>query len=487
MNRQNFLPHIALAVVIVLIAAFAGQIRRWENEQKNNPKPKRGTVAKENGYGGGKRDSRPQRSFDSDEKILVKFRTGTDISRIRNITLRFNDELKDEFENVKGWTAIDDMDDADINDVINEYKSLPEVESVQGDYKISIDPQENYLPVLYTRTEGEDAVITSGKPNDPMFENQWALSNTGQEGGTTKADIKALEAWAKTTGSKKIVVAVLDSGVYYIHDDLAQNIWHPSENNLENYYDDELGYVDDENGFSAVDNNSDPMDENGHGTHCAGVIGATGDNGTGIAGVNWNVQIMPLKFMNKRGFGSTSAAIQAINYVIERKKQGVNVRIISASWGSTQYSKALEDAIRAAGEEGIIFIAASGNSTEDTDKNPHYPANYKLPNVVSVAALDRNDKLASFSNYGAKTVHVAAPGATIVSTWIENGFRDASGTSMATPHVAGVAALILSKEPNITVEKLKERLINSTDPLPTLKGKVVSGGRINAAKAVKAE
>jgi subtilisin family serine protease len=319
-----------------------------------------------------------------------------------------------------------------------------------------------------------------------MFANQWGLNNTGQDGGKAKADIGALKAWTKTTGSRKVVVAVLDTGVDYTHEDLASNIWHPSNDNLENYYDDELGTVDDENGFDATGEDN-PMDDNGHGTHCAGVIGADGDNNVGIAGINWKVEIMPLKFMNKRGNGSTSAAIQAINYVIARKKQGVNVRIISASWGSTQSSKALEDAIREAGKEGIIFIAASGNSSEDTDKRPHYPAGYKLPNIVSVAALDRNDKLASFSNYGAKTVHVAAPGAAIVSTWLENGFRDASGTSMATPHVAGIGALVLSNEPNITVTKLKERLIGAVDPLPELKNKTISGGRICAAKAVRAE
>ena len=477
MNRQNFLPHIALAAVIILIAAFAGQIRRWESERKNNPTRGTTRVVK-------KETTTVETRYVEDNDILVKFKPGTSIETIRRITLRNNDQLKDEFENVGGWTKIDDQDGLDVNSVVNQYKAMPEVAEAQPDYQINLAPTEDFdVLSRYTDREG---VLESGTPNDPMFANQWGLSNRGQDGGKESADIKALKAWTKTTGSKKVVVAVLDTGVDYTHEDLSSNIWHPSENNLENYYDDELGEVYDENGFDATGEDN-PMDDNGHGTHCAGVIGADGDNGIGIAGINWKVEIMPLKFMNKRGNGSTSAAVQAINYVIARKKQGVNVRIISASWGSTQSSKALEDAIRAAGEEGIIFIAASGNSSDDTDKRPHYPAGYKLPNVVSVAALDRNDKLASFSNYGAKTVHVAAPGAAIVSTWLENSFRDASGTSMATPHVAGIAALILSKEPNISVEKLKERLISSTDPLPDLKNKVVSGGRINAAKAVKAE
>jgi subtilisin family serine protease len=479
MNRQNFLPHIALAAVVILIAAFAGQIRRWESERKNNPPPRRSTtlVKKET------TTSETRRTYYEDNDIIVKFKAGTSIDTIKNIAFRNNDRVKDEIENVSGLAVIDDQDGLDVQSVLNEYRSMPQVEYAEPDFQISVDPNEDYDSVSYSDANDESGITPSKKPNDPMFANQWGLNNTGQEGGKEKADIGALKAWAKTTGSRKVIVAVLDTGVDYTHEDLASNIWHPSENNLERYYDDELGTVDDENGFDATGEDN-PMDDNGHGTHCAGVIGADGDNNVGIAGVNWKVEIMPLKFMNKRGNGSTSAAIQAINYVIARKKQGVNVRIISASWGSTQYSKALEDAIREAGKEGIIFIAASGNSSEDTDKRPHYPAGYKLSNVVSVAALDRNDRLAPFSNYGAKTVHVAAPGAAIVSTWLENGFRDASGTSMATPHVAGIAALVLSKESNITVAKLKERLIGAVDPLPELKAKCISGGRINAAKAV---
>jgi subtilisin family serine protease len=250
------------------------------------------------------------------------------------------------------------------------------------------------------------------------------------------------------------------------------------------YTDDELGTFDDMNGFNATSNFDDPMDENGHGTHCAGVIGAEGDNDEGIAGINWNVKIMPLKFMGRGGFGTTKDAIEAINYTIDRKKNGVNVAVISASWGSTSYSKALEDAIRAAGENGILFVAAAGNNGTDNDRRPHYPSNYKLANVISVAALDNTDSLTSFSNFGAKTVHIAAPGKDIMSTWLSGQYREASGTSMATPQVAGVAALILSAEPGLKVEKLRERVLNSVDKLAGLKGKVESGGRINAAKAV---
>jgi thermitase len=296
-----------------------------------------------------------------------------------------------------------------------------------------------------------------------------------------------MRAWAVTKGSDTVVVAVLDSGVDYSHPDLASNIWvRPA--NVRAYEDDDLtdGVVEDVHGFNLVDDNGDPMDENGHGTHCAGIIGAEGGNGLGIAGVNWNVKIMPLKFMDADGTGTTKDAIEAINYVIDRKSAGVNVRIISASWGSTVKSRALEDVIRKAGDEGILFIAAAGNSSSDNDKTPHYPASYELSNVISVAALNRNDKLASFSNYGKTSVHVAAPGEDIMSTWLEHGFEEKKGTSMATPFVSGVAALILAQNPTISVDDLRAMLLKSVDRLPSLNGKVSSGGRINAAKAVGA-
>ena len=210
------------------------------------------------------------------------------------------------------------------------------------------------------------------------------------------------------------------------------------------------------------------------------------DNDEGIAGINWKVQIMPLKFLGRGGFGTTKDAIEAINYAIDRKRNGVNVAVINASWGSTSYSKALEDAIRAAGEQGILFVAAAGNNGTNNDQSPHYPSNYKLPNVISVAALDNNDALTSFSNFGAKTVHIAAPGKDILSTWLGGDYREASGTSMATPQIAGVAALILANEPKLSVEKLRARILKSVDKLDALNGKVESGGRINAAKAVGA-
>ncbi len=471
MNRQDFWGHLALALTLVVLAAFAGQVRRWHNWQK----PERHTPRFEH--------VEEIRESDSDEaeiteraevsdgaEVLVRFRPGTTLERIKALALRNNDIFEDEYESVNGLVALEDEDGLDAEAVAAQYRALSEVEYAEP---VSLVYADHGAPDKHKHA------------NDARFEEQWSLLNLGQNGGTSGADISALRAWFKTTGSNKVVVAVLDSGVDYTHRDLVNNIWMRPDD-VPAYVDDELGEFDDLHGFDAAEWR-DPMDDNGHGTHCAGIIGAEGDNNFGIAGINWNVQIMPLKFLGAGGSGTTKDAIEAINYVIDRKQKGVNVRIISASWGSTQKSKALSDAIKRAGDEGILFVAAAGNNGDDSDKRPHFPAGYDLPNMVSVAALDRKDQLAGFSNYGAKSVHVAAPGKEILSTWLGGEFYVASGTSMATPEVAGVAALILSTDPKMSVKELRTRLFNSVDKLDSLKGKVSTGGRINAAKAVGAQ
>ena len=468
MNRNNFLIHLALAIVLVLIAAFAGQLNRWRHEWKHRvhimpmAEKKRASTAEEIALAENHSDR---------AELLVKFKSGTSAEAIDKIMDQFHDRVEDRIESDPGLEAIDDLDDADVAATVAKYNTLPEVEYAEPNFEIEQDAVDasSFVPVL---------------PHDPRFNDQWALANSGQRGGKEGADISATRAWATTTGSDKVVVAVLDSGVDYTHEDLAPNMWtRPA--NLAPYHDNELGTIDDTNGFNAIDNASDPMDENGHGTHCAGIIGAEGSNEIGISGVNWKVQIMPLKFMNAGGFGTTKDAIEAINYVIDRKKAGVNVRIISASWGSTQKSRALEEVIRKAYESDILFVAASGNASTNNDRNPHFPSSYNVPNVISVAALDRNDQLAKFSNFGVKSVAIAAPGVDILSTWLGNEYEEKSGTSMATPVVAGVAALIVAEHPRISVDDLKKKVLASVDPLPGLKDKVTTGGRINAAKAVE--
>ncbi len=477
MNRKNIWIHICIAVVVITFAAILGQIRRWQMSptfRTERPNVERNTTQKPTTV--------KRSTAESEPEVLVKFRPNVTLADIKKIVGKNNDRIEDEIEAVKGLVSIDDLDNADAKTVAEQYAAMSDlVLYAQPNDIIKLDdPAQTFSPKDLLQRESE---LGDNLPNDPMFGEQWALSNTGQNGGKENADLAAIKAWLKNKGSDEIVVAVLDTGVDYTHPDLVSNIWFRPDN-VPQYKDDELGTFNDLRGFNGIDNQKDPMDDNGHGTHCAGIIGAEGNNDQGIAGINWKVQIMPLKFLGGGGFGTTKDAIEAINYAIDRKRNGVNLRVISASWGSTAYSKALEDVIRAAGEEGILFVAAAGNNGTSNDRSPHYPSNYDLPNVISVAALDRNDQLASFSNFGVKTVHIAAPGKEILSTWLNEDYREASGTSMATPYVSGVAALILATEPNLSVEKLRERLLKSVDKIDSLNGKIESGGRLNAAKAL---
>ena len=473
MSRNNIWISVAIALVLILIAAFAGGVRRW---QKGLPRPSQSASQPQPQSDlGDDEESDADDQNDDKTEVLVRFRSGTTQETINRITAQFNDEVEDRIESVDGLDVIQDEDGSSADAVVAQYRTLPEVEYAEANIEIALDHEDGGRKHLHA--------------DDEMFSRQWGLFNAGQNDGVAGADVSATRAWAVTKGSDQVVVAVLDSGVDYTHPDLVNNIWTRPEI-IKAYQDDDLtsdGGVDDLHGFNVVEDNGDPMDDNGHGTHCAGIIGAEGGNRIGIAGVNWTVKIMPLRFMDSDGAGTTKDAIEAINYVIDRKRAGVNVRIISASWGSTARSRALEDVIRKAYDEGILFVAAAGNANSDNDQTPHYPSSYNLGNVVSVAATNRHDQLTSFSNYGATSVHIAAPGEEILSTWLEHGFSEKKGTSMATPFVAGVAALILSKNPKMSVDDLRAKLLQSVDPLTSLKGKVSSGGRINAAKAVDAE
>lgn len=470
LSRNNIWIHVTIALALIFIAALAGGVRHskktWQRSEQmgSRPEPKPDD-----------QQTKTSAAVDiGNAEVLMRFRPGTTRETIDRLTAQLNDEVEDRIESVDGLDVIEDEDGTNAADVLAQYRALPEVEYAEANSAITLDH--------------DDAGRKHVHADDEMFLRQWGLFNNGQSGGQAGADISAMRAWAMTRGSGQVVVAVLDSGVDYTHPDLVNNIWTRPEI-IKAYEDEDLteGAVDDQHGFNVVEDNGDPMDRNGHGTHCAGIIGAEGGNGIGITGVNWNVKIMPLRFMDGDGAGTTKDAIEAINYVIDRKRAGVNVRIISASWGSTARSRALEDVIRKADDEGILFVAAAGNASTDNDQTPHYPSSYNLGNVVSVAATNRNDQLASFSNYGATSVNVAAPGEEILSTWLEHGFSEKKGTSMATPFVAGVAALILSQNPKMSVDDLRAKLLRSVDPLPSLKGKVSSGGRINAAKAVGAE
>ena len=355
------------------------------------------------------------------------------------------------------------------------YQANPDVLYVEPDYKISLSPVEES-----TASADMQSVQASSTtyPNDPLYPNQWGLHNTEQNPfyGTGNADISAPLAWGATTGSSGVTVAVIDTGVDYTHPDLAANMWTNTKEIAGNGIDDDgNGYIDDVKGWNFVSNNNDPMDDNGHGTHCAGTIAAVGNNGIGIAGVTWNCKIMPLKFLNSQGNGYISDAISAILYT---NKMGVP--IISNSWGGLE-SQSLKDAIDAS---PAVVICAAGNTAANADNNPVYPAAYTNSNIISVTATDYHDKLASFSNYGVTSVDLAAPGVSIYSTAPSGGYKYLNGTSMATPYVSGVAALLKSQNPSMTVAQIKSRILSSCDILPSLSGKVATSGRLNAAKAL---
>lgn len=327
-------------------------------------------------------------------------------------------------------------------------------------------------------------------PNDPEFGRLYGMDNGGTEGGVVDADIDAPEAWDQTTGSRDVLVGIIDTGVDYNHPDLADNYWHnPGETGLDangadkatNGIDDDAnGYVDDFRGWDFVNNDNDPLDDHAHGTHCAGTIGASGNDGLGVVGVNWQVSIVGLKFLSAAGSGTLADAVRAIEYATL-----IGVTMTSNSWGGGGYSDVMDAAIRAAGDAGILFIAASGNAGGNNDLAPHYPSSYGADNIVAVAATDRRDQIALFSNYGLTSVDVGAPGVDILSTVLAGGYDTFSGTSMATPHVSGVAALIKAAFPAATAAEIKARLINTADPVAGLAGRTLTGGRVNAASALE--
>lgn len=295
---------------------------------------------------------------------------------------------------------------------------------------------------------------------DNLSPNLWGMHNTGQNGGKADCDIDAPEAWSQTKGSKNNVIAIIDTGVDYNHKTLASNIW--------------TNPKDGTHGYNAITDSHDPMDDHYHGTHCAGTIGGNGTDG--VYGVNHEVQMMPVKFLSNNGGGTLADAVKGVAFATEN-----GARVTSNSWGGGPFNQALRDAFASS---PALHIIAAGNDSNNNDSSPTYPGSYDLPNIVSVAASDRNDRIASFSNYGATSVDLSAPGVAIYSTAPGNRYKNLDGTSMATPHVAGATGLILAKYPNISNDELKARLMNSVDDVPSFNGKMVSGGRLNVARAL---
>ncbi|MEM9102883.1 MAG: S8 family serine peptidase [Pseudomonadota bacterium] len=327
--------------------------------------------------------------------------------------------------------------------------------------------------------------LANTSPDDSLFEQLWGLHNTGLNSGVADADIDAIEAWDITRGSRDIVVGVIDSGVDYTHPDLIANLWvNPNEIPGNNIDDDNNGYIDDIYGINTNGGTSDPDDDNGHGTHVSGTIGATGNNQEGVTGVNWESTMASCKAFDAAGRGNEAFAIECVNYMVGLKRQGVNLRVINASWGYSYYIEALEQAIEEANQEGILFVAAAGNDSVDNDLIVDSPASFDGENIISVASTTRTDAISSFSSYGANSVDLGAPGSDVVSTLPDGLYGSLSGTSMAAPHVTGTAALIWSVAPELTVQEVKELLLDTGDLTQDLIGITLTGKRLNAFNAL---
>jgi subtilisin family serine protease len=335
-------------------------------------------------------------------------------------------------------------------------------------------------------------------PNDPSFSLQWASQNTGQSvptqnaneelgspaSGTAGADDRALAAWGVSTGSRSIVIAETDTGVNYNHVDLAANIWsNPGGIG---------GCAAGTHGYSVLTDTCEPMDDDnvygGHGTHVAGIMGASGNNSVGVAGMNWQTSILPVKWLNSEASGSTSGLISALQWIVAAKQAGVNIRVVndSATFVGAAYSQALSEEIDTLGANNILFVTAAGNTANNNDEEAvrRYPCGYDRPTEICVTASNNNDQLPSWANYGPHTVNLAAPGASIYSTLRNGSYGYLSGGSMASPQVAGAAALILSVKPSFSVSELRADILENVDKLPALEGKVISDGRLDVCKAM---
>jgi PKD repeat protein len=306
-------------------------------------------------------------------------------------------------------------------------------------------------------------------PDDQYYSRLWGFHNTGQFGGMTNADIDAPDAWDVQHDAGSIIVAVVDTGVRYTHEDLAANMW--------------VNPADGSHGTNVVAGNTDPHDDYGHGTHCAGTIGAVGDNTVGVVGVAWHVQIMACKFLDAQGNGTIDGAIACLDYA-----RSHGAKIVNASWGATSFtSQALHDAIASLRDAGILLVAAAGNSGADNDVTPLYPASYSdLDNIIAVAATDESNSLTAFSDYGATNVDLAAPGTLIYSCWdnSDSDYQYDDGTSMSAAMVSGAVAVMEAHFPGESYQQIKQQIMANVDPLPGLQGKCVSGGKLNLYKAL---
>ena len=331
----------------------------------------------------------------------------------------------------------------------------------------------------YGLPEGE---VSQGITNDPDASKLWGLHNEGQTGGKVDADIDAPEAWQIHTGRTQAqgghITTVIDTGVDYNHPDLKANMWvNPGEIPGDGIDNDGNGVIDDVHGYNAFANTGDPMDGHGHGTHCAGTIAGVGGNGVGVVGVNHHANIAAVKIFSDQGSTNAAAIIRGIQYASK-----IGSRITSNSWGGGGANAGIEQAFK---DSSALHIIAAGNSAYDNDKRPNYPSNYEGDHIVAVAATDHKDGIARFSQWGKKNVDLGAPGVDILSTVPGGKYDSYSGTSMATPHVAGAATLLASAVPDISNADLRAALLDGTDKIDSLTGKVVTDGRLNVNNSLQ--
>ncbi len=409
-----------------------------------------------------------------ENELLVRFEAGYESNAISNLLVTNGCEILKKYTLVPDLYLVKITDGAGVPDKAARLQQLSQVFYAEPNH------------VLH-------AVETI--PDDQGFAGLYGMHNTGQDGGTVDADIDAPEAWDISTGSSSVVVGIIDSGIDYDHPDLVSNMWtNPGEIPANGIDDDGNGYVDDIHGWDWAYGDSDPSDYCGHGTHCAGTVGASGNNTIGVAGVCWTVKLMALKTLNDQGSGFSSSAISALQYAAAN-----GATLTSNSWGGGGYSTSLRSAILAS---NMIFAAAAGNNSSDNDASGFYPASYDCDNIISVASLTRTNSLSWFSNYGLTSVDLGAYGSDILSTKPDNpthisfgapgqGLSSAdygiiSGTSMATPQVAGVVALMYAANSSASWSDMKTAIMGSVVPVAALSGITVTGGSINAYNALAA-
>ena len=385
-------------------------------------------------------------------QLLVGFESGISPARQKAIVERTGGRVLRRLANIRGHVVRVGRDGLALDALRSRLRDAPGVRYAEPDFYLT----------------------KSASPDDPLYASQYALAPAGV--GAVGAPV----AWESRTSCSKI--AVLDTGTQYDHPDLKGNVWHnPDEKKGNGVDDDRNGYVDDYYGVDLVDGRGSGNDDNGHGTHVSGIIGGDGNNATGISGLCWSASIVPVKFMNSRGKGSSSASVEAIDYAVAS-----GAKIINGSFGAPSKSSALEDAVDYAQKKGVLLVFAAGNDGSDNDKSPVYPASFTNSNIITVAAVTSTGALASFSNFGRKGVDLGAPGDTIVSTYFGSRYKSLSGTSMASPIVAATAAMLRKQDSDLTYKAIRSAILSHTRGAAALQGKVAQPGVLDAGAALAA-